>query len=148
MSNEILDLELDLTDVDTSFPTLQENTVLVRVINAEIVPTKKDNEDGSKKNLMMTYATVTENPSTSGDVIAPGYPLKEWYPLQQSDNPNAPDYKVGLAKLLEALFGERPQFNQATIDMMGGKEALALVKVRETEEFGKQNDVKRLIQIK
>ena len=52
MSNEILDLELDLTDVDTSFPTLQENTVLVRVMNAEIVPTKKDNEDGSKKNLL------------------------------------------------------------------------------------------------
>ena len=148
-----LGLNIDTNEVDTSRPLLTDGIYPVLVSKAEVTP----NKAGTGRNLVVTFSTLepatsvaAESEGRSND-IAPGWMLTRYYPLQQSDNPKAPDFRVDLVKLQDACLGTkqgtRPAFNP---NNFVGCKVRAAVKVRKAKldssgqpEFGfpPQNDV-------
>jgi len=107
-----LGLGLDLSTVDVSRPCLPEMVHVLAVDKVEV----KDNKAGTGRNLVVVFKTVNDSPDVTGArVISAGYPITKYYPLQQSDNEKAPDFKADLARLQDAVEGtkqgERPAFN-------------------------------------
>lgn len=127
MNEEILDLNIDLSNVDTSFPCLAAGVYPVTVSGAEVV----SNKAGTGHNLAMKYALAQEGTDLNGMPVQSGFPLKEWYPLQQSENPNAPDFKRGLALLFKAASMEGESLTKETLAKLIGVDLLAKVKVGE-----------------
>lgn len=143
---DLLDLNVDLTQTDNSFPVLADNQCQVMVQSAEVI----DNKDKTGKNLLVIVKTTQEYPSSEGVSINPGYQLRSYFPLQNTDN-EAFDFKKNLAGLVDALFkpasdADRPIFNNELIGMMAGREALATVKVGEYQG-SPSNELKRLTAI-
>ncbi len=104
MSDETYDplgLNINLKEVDTSRPVLVEGKFLFSVKECSVVP-KKD--DPSKRNLMVVFALDQEADSVQGDKINPGFQVRRYLPLQQSDNPNAQDFTKDLVRFLDAAF--------------------------------------------
>jgi len=146
---EPLELNIDLTQTDTSFPTLMEGQVPVRCTKAEIVESK---QTPGYFGIACAFQTTAEAQTIKGEVQAAGFPLRTWDAVVQSDNPNALDYKQGIAKLTDALLGitdpdERPEFNSELIATFPGKECLANIKVGEFNGSA-SNEIKSLVRIK
>jgi hypothetical protein len=141
-----LDLDFDLTQTSTEMPRLVAGDYLCKVKSAEI-------EENSRKdghNLKVTFSTLEEGESTEGDAINPGFPLTKWFPLQQSSNDKAPPFERDLAILTDAVFKiedpeDRPPFTNDLIDKMHGEEVVIRAKLRNSEDFGLQNDVARIM---
>lgn len=128
-----LGLNIDTNAVDTSRPLVSDGTYACRVSKAEVSP----NKAGTGRNLIVEFTTTVPATSTAAlaegrsNDIAPGWKFTRYYPLQQSDNPKAPDFRVDPIKLQDACLGTkqgtRPAFNPN--DFLG-KEVLIVVKVR------------------
>ena len=71
--SDILDLNIDVTGVDTSFPVLAENQCEVRCDSAEIIP----NKAGTGHNLLVIVKTTKDYPSASGGTVNSGYAQTE-----------------------------------------------------------------------
>jgi len=139
-----LGLGLDLSQVDTSRPVLPEALYVLNIKDVKVQPSKKD---ADKKNLVVTFETTAEAMDVTGTKqINAGYIVTKYYPLQQSDNDKAPDFKRDLAFLQDAVEGtkqgERPPFNPFNYV---GQRVMAKLKVRADDgEFGAQNDIAKL----
>ena len=139
-----LDANIELAGVDTSMPVLETNENLPVVIKDVDVASNKDK---TGRNLVVKFATLNEERSTKGDPVNAGYPLTKYFPLQQSKNDKAPDFRRDICKLIDACFGttqeDRPSLNSETIEALKGKELLVSVKIREaTDEFDAQNEIR------
>lgn len=159
MAKENLDplaMNLDLTKVDTSYTALITGVYPVVIDNAEVVESKAT---PGNYNLQLTLKTLEPATSTKGqaanktDDVKPGYTVKNWIPLQQSPNPDAPDFKEGLATLLDAAFNitdpsDRPPFNAKTIQGLKGQKCLVKLAYVDDETYGPSNNVKRLLPLK
>lgn len=148
--NDPLGLNVDLKAVDTSYPVAAPGQYACVVKEMEVVP-KKD--DPTKRNLKMTYALSDPAPLDDDPTktVNAGYIFTEYYPLQQSDNPNAPDFKVGIAKLVDAVFhtdaNTRPSIFPAPSEFIG-RPVVAVVKVDNDPQYGKRNSVAALIALR
>lgn len=132
-------LNLDLNNVDTTPDRLQKGKVKVAVKEASFVESK--NKPGNY-NLALVFTTVLPEVSSKGGTINPGYQLRSYLPVQQSENEKAPDFKVALAKVLDAVLGERPQLNEETLKSFIGRELYLKVNLKEDDTYGWTNEVK------
>lgn len=137
-----LGLGLDLSTVDTGRPVLPEQLHALVIDSIEVKPNKKE----TGRNLVVVFKTVNDSPDVTGaKTISAGYPITKYYPLQQSDNEKAPDYRQDLARLQDAVEGtkqgERPPFNPYNYQ---GQMVLAKLKVRKDEEYGDSNEITKL----
>ena len=148
MSNQLdpLGLNINLDAVDTSRPVLASGTWPMGVKSIEI----QENKAKNGRNLVVTFALANTATSVkaaedgrSGD-LNPGYTLTKYYPLQQSEHPKAPDFRVDIARLIDAAFGtsqgSRPTLNEA-LDQIQGKVVAVRTKVRTSEEYGDQAEI-------
>lgn len=138
-SLDILDnLDIDVANVDTSRPCLPKGLYPFEIKDVQILPSKAK---PGNRNLRVDFSLSDPAEALSGVMINPGYVVSKYYPLQQSDNPKAPDFKVDIAKLLEAALGEKqPLSAQAARELIGRKVILSL-KVTNSEEYGASNEV-------
>lgn len=145
MSDETVDplgLGMDLSGVDTSRPVLPEQIHVLSIDKVEV----KDNKAGTGRNLVVVFKTVNDSPDVTGaKIISAGYPITKYYPLQQSENEKAPDFKADLARLQDAVEGTkqgtRGAFNPYNYT---GKLVMAKLKVRKDDEFGDSNEIVKL----
>jgi hypothetical protein len=148
-ANDPLDLGLNLAGVDTSSPVLEKGLYAVTLDDV----TKADNSRKDGYNLVVKWKTVQPATSVQGRAqgkdndVNPGWTLTQWYGLQQSDNPNAPDYKKGLAALQDALEGTTMETRNPSFSPLAsiGKTVMISVDVRDDEQRGLQNDIKRVM---
>lgn len=137
-----LNLNIALGGVDTSMPRLVSGNYEVVIDDFEVVDSKKD---ASKKNLLVKFKTTSDGESTQGGVVRAGYQLRKYYPLQQSENENAPDFRRDLAVLIDAGYGtdetNRPDLSEDTIIGLRGKRVLMSVKVSKDDAYGETNEV-------
>jgi len=138
----MLNLNVQLADVDTSMPRLASGDQAIRIDSLEVVESKKT---PGNFNLMTIFSTTEPAASTRGDVINPGYKLRRYYPLQQSETEGAPDFKRDLAVLIDAAMGtnqsDRPELNDETARLLIGRVVSARIKVSEDEVYGESNDI-------
>lgn len=137
-----LGLGLDLSGVDTSRPALPEGMYVLEVKEVKREPNKAQ----TGFNLVVVFVTTSESPDVTGEkTINPGFPIRKYYGLQQSDNAKAPDFKADLARLQDAVEGteqgNRPPFNPFNYV---GKMVMAKLKVETTDEYGTQNNIAKL----
>ena len=138
-----LDLNIDLTGTDTAMPCLSDGLYNMTIKSLD----KVENKAKTGFNLVAVFVTTT--PATSvnaigrGDSndISAGFPVRKWYPLQQSENPNAPDFKRDLAVLQEACLGATGKFD---VNQLVGKTVSVKVKARESDDYGWGNEVGRV----
>lgn len=139
----ILDANIDLAGVDTSMPRLEKGKYAAIIEDVSVEPSKKN---PANQNLLVKFKTTEDGVSTRGEKINAGYPLRRYLPLQQSDNPNAQDFRKALAQLVDAAFGtsqaDRPALNSETLQSLKGKELELTVSIQEDEQYGESNDVK------
>jgi hypothetical protein len=148
MSNDPLNLNIDLAGVQTAMPVLPAGKHPFVVDNAEVKPGK---EDPTKRNLVVTFALAAVVSLADGTNINPGYKLTKFYPLQQSDNPKAPDFKRDIAVLFDAVYdtdeSTRPPLTGETVMGMFGKPVLVNVTVEQDPTYGTQNRVGRISKV-
>jgi hypothetical protein len=138
-----LGLGLDLSDVDTSRPILPEGIMVLEI--------GKVGREASKKvagnfNLVVEFKTTSDSPDVTGEKVLPaGWKLTKYYPLQQSSNDKAPDYKADLARLQDAVEGteqgNRPPFSPFNYT---GRLVMGKIKISTTDEYGTQNEIAKL----
>lgn len=137
-----LGLGIDLSGVDTSRPALPEGMYVLEVKDVK----REQNKAQTGFNLVVAFATTSDSPDVTGEKnIAAGFQVRKYYPLQQSDNAKAPDFKADLARLQDAVEGteqgNRPPFNPFNYV---GRQVMAKLKVETTDEYGTQNNIAKL----
>jgi hypothetical protein len=142
MMNDPLGLGMDLSTVDVSRPCLPEQMHVLSIDSVEVKPNKKE----TGRNLVVVFKTVNDSPDVTGaKIISAGYPITKYYPLQQSDNEKAPDFKADLARLQDAVEGtkqgERPPFQPFNYV---GKLVMARIRIKKDEEYGDSNEIAKL----
>jgi hypothetical protein len=145
MQDPLANLNIDTNDVDTSMPCILDKKVGATITEATI----EQNKRGNGFNLVVKFSTSTVAEGSAGP-INPGYPLRKYYPLQQSENPKAPDFRRDIALLIDAVFqpespASRPPLNTETVNDMIGKEVILKLKIEESDEYGAQNSVTGVI---
>lgn len=150
MGDDPLGIGGDLNAVDTSMPVLTEGLYELEVDDVSV----KENKAGTGRNLVVRFKTTQPATSVQGAErgeehdINPGFPVSCYWPLQQSDNPDAPDFLQRHAEFQDAVLGtekgNRPQYNPFAYK---GSKVIARIKVTKDETYGLGNDVKRLIHI-
>ena len=144
-------LDIDLTGVETGMPVVEAGHYIVEVDSVEV----KDNKAQTGKNLVVICKTCAPTTSVQGrtegkeEDIKAGYPLRMYLPLQQSDNPDAPDYRKRIAEFQDAVEGtdvktRNPQFNPFAYK---GQRFVMALKVENDPEFGLNNNIKQLSKI-
>ena len=138
-----LGLGLDLSGVDTSRPLLPEALYILAIDKVEL----KENKRQDGKNLVVTFKTTSDAMDVTGArPISAGFTITKYYPMQQSTNEKAPDYRVDLAKLQDGVEGtkqgERPPFNPFNYT---GRLVMVKLRVRKSDdEFGDQNEIGKI----
>jgi hypothetical protein len=138
-----LGLGLDLSNVDTSRPCLPEGIMVLEIGKVSKEESKKS---PGNHNLLVQFKTTSDSPDVTGEKnIGAGFAISKYYPLQQSSNDKAPDFKADLARLQDAVEGtkqgERPPFNPFNYV---GRLVMAKLKVVTSDEYGTQNEIAKL----
>ena len=147
-----LNLNVELANHDASRPLLPDGQHEGIIANVQVVMSKNA-DTPTFRNLMVTVKTTMEIMSTKGGMLAAGYELKRWLPLQASqkqiDAGNANSWKDQLSNMVDGIFGcspaDRPALNSETITEMIGKAITFSSKVRHDEQYGDSNDLGRMI---
>jgi hypothetical protein len=144
-----LDLNIDLNETDTAMPVLLPGLYDASVKSAEV----SENNAKTGWNLVMQFEL--NEPATSvaaeerGDEndISPGFVLFKYYPMQQSDNEKAPDFKRDLAALQDACLGtERGHRGELRYTEFVGKPVTISTKIgKETNDYPASTEVKRVM---
>ena len=138
---------IDLTNVDTEMPVLCDGTYNFEIKEFEVAENKKK----TGHNLCVKFALMTPGDSVKArergesNDISPGFQVRKYYPLQQSDNENAPDFRRDLAVLQEAALGAKGELNNETLEQLRGKQVAIKVKVTDSDVYGLGNDVVRVM---
>lgn len=144
-----LGLNIDLRSVDTSRPVLKAGEYIFEIDEMSVVA-KKDDE--TKRNLMAVLKLVTEGAQGVDDKpINPGYQLRKYMPLQQSDKDNAPDFKRDITLFTCHAFGidadqknahNRPSSIPPLNEFHGRR--LKLILTVKDDDTGKTNEIKAI----
>jgi hypothetical protein len=117
IQSEIIDLGFNVEDVDLSRPVMKPGRKRFTVVSTTKVPTKTDNEDGSKYNLQVVFSLDEEAESTKKDdsgatrMIHPGFKLTQSLPLQDSGKMSKDQWKERPTQLHRAITGEKGGIN-------------------------------------
>lgn len=145
-------LSLRLNEVDTSMPLLAEDTYVLQIEAAELVPSK---DNPSLLNLKVQFVTTSEATDDKGKTINSGYKLTRFYPIPSElrDQDKNDMFLRGLTLLALAVCdlkntesdkAKLPEFDEAFIAEMSGKQVKAKVKTSKTkegDEYGPKSEV-------
>lgn len=99
-----LELDVDLSQVDTSFPVLVGGLKDLRVVGLA----RAENKAKTGFNLVVSFETTEPDTDLKGNTVLPGYKLTSYYPLQAKEG-TAPDkvdgWKRNLAAFQDACLG-------------------------------------------
>jgi hypothetical protein len=132
--------------VDTTPPCPAAGQAVATLANVE----QSQNKKGTGHNLVLKFTLDNETialPAPDGTTkrCAPGYAITEWLPLQQSDNPKAPDFRVKLCRIYDALAGTtddtRP--NNLPFGALLGKKVILTLEPENSPEFGFNPRIKK-----
>lgn len=141
--NDALGLGMDLSGVDTNRPVLPEASYILEVKDVKVEQNKKQ----TGRNLVVEFMTTSDcTDATGARVIGAGYTILKYYPLQQSDNPKAPDFQADLARLQDAVEGPESRAGGAKFQPFNyvGAKVMAKLKIRNDEQYGPSNEIGRL----
>ena len=154
MSNP-LSFSFSLADVDLSRPLLSAGSYLMRIASTKVEESK--NKPGNFNYVVVfetTGAATSRDAALNGNAdandIGAGYKLTKYYPLQQSDNPKAPDFRQDITRLWLAVYNaktpaEAPGFD-AEADIVG-KELSVTVRVAKAapdSQYGDSNEIQKI----
>lgn len=139
-----LDLTIDLNGIDNSRPVLLAGVYEMVIKSVEILANKQQ----TGRNMLVEFATVHNETSVSGQKegkqgdVNPGFTVRKYYPLQQSENPKAPDFRKDLCFLHDAVHGTTAA-NRGGLDPASYVDQHVMVKLRveSDETYGDQNSV-------
>lgn len=140
---EPIDLDIDLSQVDTSIPVLNKGIYDLKISGI----TREENKDKTGYNLKVKFTTTEPATSTNDKEIAPGFPMFKYYPLQKKQGGSDKfDFRIGLASLIDACLGcmmeNRPKFNSGELINKTVRANIAVVENKDDGTF--QNEIKRL----
>jgi hypothetical protein len=151
LENDPLGLNVSFEDVSTAMPVLCEGVYVAEIDSLTVV----ENSQKTGNNLLVIFKTMAPGTSVAGmaegkvDDVNAGFPLRQYYPLQKNpEKPDAPDFRKNLAALQDAVHGtddktRDPVFRPSTLL----KQLVSLrVSVVDDEQYGKQNNIKRVMQ--
>lgn len=136
--NDPLNLNVNLEDVSTAFPRLASGKYPFAVESVEVA---ESSSTPGNHNLLVIFSLLEPQESHTGDILNPGYQVRKYYPLQQSKNPDAPDFRRDIKLLLEAC-GIEGNLTNDVIPELFGKEVEVTVKLTNNEQYGDQNEVR------
>lgn len=129
-AEEILDLDIPLEGVDTDYPSLSVGKHPVEIVGQAIKPGKKNPTD---KYWTLTLKTLADTENTKGAPLPAGFQTFYRLGLQEREGF---DFRRPLAKLVEAAFGQKLNFNKDTRDAIVGKHIVVVVKKSKDPEYG------------
>ena len=140
MSEELdpLNLNINLSDVDSSNPSLGVGEHPMIIVKTEIKPWKTD---PSKHSCVVSLKTIDEANDTNGNTIPPGMFMFYRMSLQQQEG--AFDFRKDLVRFTEAVFGEKRNFDAAMLQEALGKTVTAVVKPSKDTTYG-ETEIKGL----
>ena len=142
--NDPLGLNIDLAGVSTAMPVLPAAKYPMHIASVE---PKQGKDDPNKRNLLVSFTTAEDVTLADGSIISAGFKLSKYYPLQQSDNPKAPDFRRDLAVLVDAALGtdesNRPSLGEAAASL-AGRTVIASLAIENDPVYGSQNRIGRL----
>lgn len=143
--NNPLDLNIDVKDVSTAMPRLAENEYICSIKSATV----EENKAKTGNNLVVVFATTEEAEDQNGEPLGAGIQVRKYYPLQQSSNERAPDFRRDLTILVDAAFNideahNRPTITNETLAQLVGEEVSVRVRLRESDQYGLQNEIARI----
>lgn len=133
--SKILDLEnIDLNEVDSSFPCVEAGEHRVTIAEASLVAAKTESDHA--QNLKVQFVLTDEVPQhgAPGQMVKPGFKLTRSFPVSISWLPD-------IKRLVEAALGTPGKLIEQ-IPQLAGRELFIRVTVRTTQEYGTQNEVK------
>jgi hypothetical protein len=141
--NDPLSFEINMTEVNTDMPRLPKGEYLFGIKEATVAP----NKEQTGHNLMVIFELRQPATSHTGDPINAGYPVRKYYPLQQSQKENAPDFRRDIAILLDAAYGvknpaDRPKLNTETIAGLAQRNVVLVLNLKDDENYGLQNEIR------
>jgi hypothetical protein len=142
-------LNINLSGVETGMPVLVAAHYLVEIEEVDVKDSK--NVPGNQ-NLFVKCKTLGPATSVQGqkegktEDVKAGFPISLFIPLQQSSNPDAPQFEKRLAELQDAVEGtdvktRNPSFNPFAYS---GKRLVVQLATQEDEQYGLTNNAKRL----
>jgi hypothetical protein len=137
-----LNIKIDLSGVSTKSKHINVGDYLATIDKLEVMPNKA--QTGS--NLLVMFKVV--GPTTSLDAAANGETndmpngavLRKYYPLQQSENAKAPDFRVDLCRLIDAAYSTnddtRPDLSDETLNGLLGRSVMLTTRLaRPTPDY-------------
>jgi len=143
-----MNLNIDLKTVDTSMPKLVDGDYLFSIVQTEVLPSKID---PSNRNLVVQFSLEEDGETKDGVKVRKGFKMRKYFPLQQSPKPDAPDFRRDIAILFDCAFNledvtDRPVIS--TYDdfkLLHGKQLKLRIATVNSEEYGEQNEIKRML---
>lgn len=144
MSNEPLSLDVDLQNVDTSFPVLVAGNYDLRITSI----TREENSEKTGFNAVVVLETTESAKSTKDADVPRGYKLKQFLALQPKAGTTDPEgWKKRIAAFMDAAMGttQGTRSNKFNSEELVNKIVRAAVVVGVNEKTGnQQNDIKSL----
>lgn len=142
MQDNIDILSADLSSVDVSRPMLAAGVVELVVSDLKVEP----NKDGTKQNLNMVLKTTSNERSSRGDTLSPGFTLFHTVSLTPTEKYTAERIGQSLKGIRLAATGESGG-TFAPIDQYIGKTLTAKVYVEEDKNgvYPAQNRIKSFV---
>lgn len=137
-----LSFDIEMTEVDTSMPRLPKGEYLFGIKSGEI----KENKEQTGHNLLVIFELRNAATGLNGEPISAGYQIRRYYPLQQSQKENAPDFRRDIAVLLDAAYKvkdakDRPKLNNETIAGLAQRNVVLSIKVKDDPAYGLVNEI-------
>ena len=151
MSNETqsdpMNFAIDLGGrVDTSMPCPAAQQAVATLASIDMQLNKK----GNGNNLILKFQLDNEVPALPATDGSPktcpaGYSITEWLPLQQSDNPKAPDFRKKLCIVYDALAGTNDDTRPASLPFgtLQGKKVILNLEPENSPDFGFNARIKK-----
>ncbi len=142
--NDPLGLNIDLNGISTATPVIPAGQ---QPFNIDTVTVEQSKSDPNKRNLKVKFTLAVDVAAADGGIISAGFPLTKYYPLQQSDNAKAPDFRRDLCVLVDAALktdeSTRPNLGQA-LGAIQGQTVMVNLAVEHDDRYGPQNRIGRL----
>lgn len=146
MSLPLGNLNIDLSQTDTSFPALAVGDYRTEIKKTDL---KESQKTPGMWQFLVTVALLEPATDTKGKTVEPGFSLNARLTLPGAPGaqPEHEEMRMKqLATFLDAAFNNedmasRPAFNEATINALPGKQIIIVVKKNKDTDFG-ETDIK------
>lgn len=139
----LLNLSVDIAGHDATYPLIPpgDYPLVIKHLTVE------DNANKTGRNLVVEFATSTPLTSTRGKSIGVGHVLKNYYPLQATqeaiEKGNALKWKDRICLLIDAALNtteqNRPNLTNEVAAALIGKTVLGAISIENNAQYGDQN---------